>query len=55
MLKYVPHLAENALQTRLSKNGKYLALSITVHVNSKEQLDDIYRELSSSPHIIMAL
>lgn len=40
---------------RPSENGKYLALSITLHIDSKEQLDNIYRELSSSPQIIMAL
>jgi uncharacterized protein len=53
--KHVPNIAENALQLRLSKNGKYLAISVTVHVESKEQLDNIYRDLSSSPQILMAI
>ena len=53
--KHVAYLAENALQVRPSENGKYTAISITVHVDSKEQLDQIYKELSSSPQIIMAL
>lgn len=53
--KHQPHLPEDALQNRPSKDGKYLALSITVHVNSREQLDAIYRELTANPSVLMAL
>lgn len=53
--KHAPNLSGRMLQSRTSENGKYLALSITVHVDSKEQLDNIYRELSSSPHVLMTL
>lgn len=53
--KHVPNLSGRAIQARPSENGKYLALSITIHVTSKEQLDDIYRDLSASPHVLMAL
>lgn len=53
--KHVPNLSGRALQTRTSANGKYRAMSITVHVESKQQLDDIYRDLSASPHVLMAL
>ncbi|MBV9575114.1 MAG: DUF493 domain-containing protein [Gammaproteobacteria bacterium] len=52
---HVPTFTEQAIQQRPSENGKYLALSVTVYVESKKQLDDIYQALSSSPHIIMAL
>lgn len=53
--KHVPNLSDRAIQIRPSEKGKYCALSITVHVDSKEQLDDIYRELSASPDVIMVL
>jgi putative lipoic acid-binding regulatory protein len=53
--QHVPNLAEGAIQSRFSKNGKYLALTITVHVESKEQLDRIYQDLSSSPQVLIAL
>lgn len=53
--KHAPNLSGRAIQTRASQHGKYCALSITVHVDSREQLDNIYRELSSSPHVIMVL
>jgi putative lipoic acid-binding regulatory protein len=46
---------EKTVQARASGGGKYLALTVTVHVISKEQLDQIYQELSTSPQVIMAL
>lgn len=53
--KHIPDLRENALKTRLSKDGKYLAITITLNVESREQLDNIYRDLSSNPLVLMAL
>lgn len=53
--KHLPTFSDSAFQARPSNQGKYLALTITVHVTSKEQLDNIYRELSSSPQVLMAL
>ncbi len=53
--KHQPNLSEDAIQNRPSKDGKYVALSITVYVASQEQLDTIYRELSTNPHVLMAL
>lgn len=53
--KHAPNLSGRALQARPSGSGKYLALSVTVHIDSQAQLDDIYRDLSSSPQVIMAL
>ena len=53
--QHTPNLADNAIQTRPSTNAKYSAMSITVHVDSKEQLDRIYMDLSSSPLVLMAL
>lgn len=52
---YAPNLSSGALQSRTSENGKYLSLSITLYVESREQLDNIYRALSSSPKVLMAL
>ncbi len=53
--KHLPNLSESALQQRASTDGKYLALTVALHVNSREQLDNIYRELTSDPHVLMAL
>ena len=52
---HVPNLSTGAFQSRISENGKYLSLSITLYVQSREQLDNIYRALTSSPRVLMAL
>lgn len=53
--KHAPNFTDQAFQARPSEGGKYKALSITIHAESKEQLDAIYMELSASPHILMVL
>jgi putative lipoic acid-binding regulatory protein len=53
--QHVPNLSEGAIQSRVSENSKYRALSITVPVESKDQLDRIYKDLSSSPQVLMVL
>ncbi len=53
--KHTTSHTDRAIQSRPSANGKYCALSITVHVESKEQLDNIYKELSASPDVLMVL
>ncbi|HTM63731.1 MAG TPA: DUF493 domain-containing protein [Gammaproteobacteria bacterium] len=52
---HAPNLSSGAFQSRVSENGKYLSLSITLYVESREQLDNIYKALSSSPKVLMAL
>ena len=53
--KHIASFSDREIKSRASESGKYRALSITIHVESKEQLDAIYQELSSSPHVIMSL
>jgi len=55
MRKHVANLKDDAVQNRLSKDDKYSALSITFMAESRDQLDAIYRELSSNPLILMVL
>jgi putative lipoic acid-binding regulatory protein len=53
--KHNPDLHESAIRSRLSKDGKYLALSITVQVESQHALDEIYYDLTSCPFVLTAL
>jgi putative lipoic acid-binding regulatory protein len=55
MRKHIPQLSDHAIQNRPSKDEKYNALSISFIAESREQLDTIYRELSSNPLILMVL
>lgn len=43
------------IEKKLSKNKKYLSLSVTVYTRSKAELDALYRDLSSRKEILMVL
>lgn len=43
------------VKTRTSADGNFLALTYTVTAQSREQLDDIYRELTACKAVLMAL
>ncbi len=53
--KHAPELGEDAVKTVDSKGGKYLSVTVTVLATSREQLDDIYRELTACEQVLMAL
>jgi len=48
-------LAESSVRTRTSGDGNFLALTYMVRASSREQLDDIYRELTACKSVLMAL
>ena len=43
------------LGMRLSSKGNYLSLTATVNATSREQLDNLYRALSSHPMVKVVL
>ena len=47
--KHLPKFDAHKIEMKGSSGGKYISLTCTLHVVSKNQLDDIYRELSSHP------
>ncbi|MDF3054123.1 MAG: hypothetical protein K0Q74_30 [Gammaproteobacteria bacterium] len=53
--KYFTSLPESAINMAYSKGNKYLSLTVTIDAQSQEQLDAIYRDLSSNQHILMVL
>jgi putative lipoic acid-binding regulatory protein len=44
-----------SIETRSSRGGKYLGLTITVTATSREQLDELYRTLSTHPMVKVVL
>lgn len=52
---HAPDFDEANIAMRASSGAKYLSLTCTVRVTSREQLDDIYRVLSSHPMVKMVL
>lgn len=55
MNRHVPDLGEGAIKSRVSKEGKYCAITVTINARNKKQLDSIYMDLTSSVHVTMSL
>ncbi|MEM1243739.1 MAG: DUF493 domain-containing protein [Pseudomonadota bacterium] len=53
--KHVPDLAQNAISQRPSKNGNYMAITVTITAQNQDQLDNIYFDLTACEHVMMAL
>ena len=53
--RHVDDLAEGAVKTRPSRGGRYLAVTVVVEATSKQQLDNIYMELTAHERVLMAL
>lgn len=46
---FEPAFDAASLERRPSRAGNYLGLTISIHVTSREHLDDVYRALTSHP------
>ena len=53
--KHAPDLSEGAVKSRLSQAGKYISITVTVEAKSRQQLDNIYLELTAHEKVLMAL
>lgn len=49
--QYLPSFDASRIEMRASTGGNYVSLTCTVSVESKPQLDDIYRALTSHPKV----
>jgi uncharacterized protein len=48
-------LPDSGVSARASREGNFIALTFAITAESRDQLDAIYRELSSCPEILVAL
>ncbi len=53
--QFDPAFDEASIERRSSKAGNYLGLTITVTATSREQLDELYRTLSTHPLVKVVL
>lgn len=53
--KYISNHNEIDFNTKESKNGKYISITAIFTAYSKEQLDNIYKEISAHPEVHMVL
>jgi len=53
--KHTGPLEDDAVESSLSRNGRFVSVTITVVAESREQLDNIYRDATAHDDVIMAL
>ena len=53
--RFDPMLDPETVESRLSKAGNYLGVTITITATSREQLDELYRTLSTHPMVKVVL
>ena len=53
--QFDPVFDATTIELRESKGGKYLGVTITVTATSREQLDELYRTLSTHPLVKVVL
>jgi putative lipoic acid-binding regulatory protein len=53
--KHAPDFDAATIEMRASGAGNYLSLTCTIHATSRDQLDNLYRELTSHPMVTMVL
>lgn len=55
VLVHAPDFDASRMTKQPSSQGKYLSLTCTIHAQSREQLDALYRALSSHPAVKLVL
>ena len=53
--QFDPTFNAASIELRESKGGKYLGVTITITATSREQLDELYRTLSTHPMVKVVL
>lgn len=55
VVKHAPDFDPSTLEMRASREGNYLSVTATINATSRDQLDDLYRELSAHPMVTMVI
>lgn len=55
VLQFDPAFDRNTIEQRPSKGGNYVGLTLSVRVTNREQLDEVYRTLSTHPMVKVVL
>lgn len=53
--KHTPDLGEAAISIRHSREGTYMSITVMIPAKSKQQIDDIYQELTAEKLVLMVL
>jgi putative lipoic acid-binding regulatory protein len=55
VLRHAPDFLAETVEMRASSGGKYLSVTCTIRAVSRQQLDDLYRDLSAHPLVKVVL
>ncbi len=55
VLRHAPDYVAESVEMRTSSGGAYLSVTCTIRAVSREQLDNLYRELSGHPAVKVVL
>lgn len=55
VLKHAPDFDPSTLEMRASREGNYLSVTATINATSRDQLDNLYRELTAHPMVTMVI
>jgi len=55
VLKHAPDFDASTIEMRPSRQGRYLSVTCVVRATSRDQLDQLYRELCDHPSVVMVL
>lgn len=53
--KHSPDIGEAAIKIRHSKEGTYMSITVVIPAKSKQQIDDLYQELTAEQMVLMVL
>jgi putative lipoic acid-binding regulatory protein len=53
--KHTEALADEAIQVAVSRNGRFVSVTVVISATSQQQLDDIYQDLTAHDDVLIAL
>lgn len=53
--RHAPDFDPQGMRTVASREGNYLSVTFSIQATSREQLDNLYRELSACDQVLMVL
>jgi len=53
--RHAPGIGPDDVKTRPSRDGNFMAVTVTIEATSKRQLDAIYQDLTDHPLVLVAL
>lgn len=48
-------VGDDRVQASMSRNGRFVSVTVTITATSQQQLDDIYRDVTAHAEVLMAL